>query len=192
MKARANQRQMRRAEDMPVVWCFWGRHNFTPLAHVKEQFPAGTMCLECQLAIVTNVGEVLPMPEMSLAMHRHEQEKREARKRASTIERWVKSKDPDNTGLVYYMRINGQIKIGYTANLEQRSRNYPPGTELLAIEPAGPYTERDRHQQFHRSLARGREWFTETEDIIAHVAELAATYGVPHKLMHKYTSRNGT
>jgi len=103
----------------------------------------------------------------------------------------MKRTDPDSTGIVYYMRINGQIKIGYTANLTQRSRHYPPGTELLAVEPAGPYTERDRHQQFHRDRVRGREWFEPSSELMEHIAELEKIHEVPHHLMHKYTTRKG-
>lgn len=190
MRPRANKRQQYRA-DIPRLWCSWGRHETIPLTSLKEQFPAGTMCIECQLKIVENVQAVLPMPEMSLAMHIREQEKRTKSKEAAAFKDGMKRKDPDSTGIVYYMRINGQIKIGYTTNLPQRSRNYPPGTELLAVEPGTSYTERDRHQQFHRDRVRGREWFNPSESVMAHINELASQYPVPHHLMHKYTTRKG-
>ena len=192
MRARGNDRQMRRAVEMSLVWCFWGRHDFIPLSHVKEQFPAGTMCLECQLAIVDNVSLVVDMPQMSVAMYRQERLKREKRKREMSFDAEMKRDNPETTGIVYYMRINDQIKIGYTTNLTQRSRAYPPGTELLAVEPATPYTERDRHQQFHRYLVRGREWFSESDELMAHISELEGMYDVPRDMMHQFTTRKGT
>lgn len=191
MKPRGNTRQLERA-DIPRLWCSWGRHEVIPLSNLKEQFPAGTMCLQCQLAIIDNVKTVIALPEMSVAMYRRERIKREKVREAVSFERVMKTKAPESNGIVYYMRINDQIKIGYTANLTQRSRTYPPGTELLAVEPAGAYTERDRHQQFQKYRVRGREWFDPSDELMAHIADLARQYDVPTHLMHKFTTRRGT
>src|SRR5690606_22269051 len=95
------------------------------------------------------------------------------------------------TGHVYYMRINGRIKIGYTANLRQRSRNYPPGTELLAVEPGTRELERQRHARFSRSLAQGREWFAESDELMEHIRVLADAHGIPADVMHAYSVHEG-
>ena len=99
--------------------------------------------------------------------------------------------DPESTGHVYYMRTNGRIKIGYTADLRQRSRNYPPGTELLAVEPGTKETEKRRHGQFSRSLAQGREWFAESTDLAEHIARVAEDYATPTAAMHEYRAHEG-
>lgn len=178
------------ARDYPTAWCRWGRHEFLPLAHLKENLADGTMCFDCQMKIADNITEVIAMPEMSLAIRRREMQRRTVEQAKRKAESHVKTSAPDAPGMVYYIRINGHIKIGYTANLPQRSRNYPPDSELLAVEPGTPQTERERHQQFSRHLAKGREWFRESEEIAAHVAELQALNGVPDVLMHKYRTKS--
>ncbi|MCK8477215.1 GIY-YIG nuclease family protein [Microbacterium aurugineum] len=105
--------------------------------------------------------------------------------------RMLEQADEDADGWVYYMRINGRIKIGYTTNLRQRSRSYPPGTELLAVEPGTPELEKRRHDQFSRSLAQGREWFAESEALTVHIAKLAEQYATPTKAMHSYRTHEG-
>ena len=187
MKPRANARQAKRAEANEL-WCSLGNHATYKHAGAKEQFPGGTVCVWCQVKIAINISELFPVPELSVAELQRQRTKfersREQRRTVAKVMEGAGNAD----GLVYYIRINGQIKIGYTADLRQRSRNYPPGSELLAVEPGTLYTERDRHQQFHRSLARGREWFTPTPDLLDHIDDLAKEYGIPTDLMHEFTT----
>jgi len=76
---------------------------------------------------------------------------------------------------VYYLQLNGLIKIGTTSLLRLRLRKYPPGYVLLVTEPGSFATERTRHKQFKKSLVDGqREWFTPTKDLLAHIASLQA------------------
>lgn len=188
MKPRANPRQARRAEvEQEKLWCSWGRHEATKHPYLKQQYPQGTICMRCQVEIMGGLEKFVYMPEMSEAMYRQARARFEAGRREAIVEGHFKSKMPDSTGLVYYIRINGQVKIGYTANLKQRSRAYPPGSELLAVEPGTRDTERERHIQFSRFRARGREWFIESPELAAHIAALAEEHGVPLKLMHEYT-----
>lgn len=173
------------------IWCSFGRHRSFTLPDLKFQYAGASICVRCQLEVADNLRTVVDMPEMSEAMYVRARERDAAKRQESRAEAKRLASDPDSTGYVYYMRINGQIKIGYTANLRQRSRNYPPGTELLAVEPGTPELERRRHSQFSRDLARGREWFRESEAITEHVAGLVATHGVPGELMYKYRKHEG-
>ncbi len=175
--------------EVPTLWCRWGKHEFIPLAHLNESLPEGVMCFGCQAKIAENVQNVLPIAEISIAERRAERMRREDEKAQREAEGRVKRNDPNAPGFVYYIRIDGQIKIGFTTDLKQRSRHYPPTAELVAIEAGTTLTERDRHQQFHRDLARGREWFTESEALTTHMAELQNLNGVPTELMHQYTTR---
>lgn len=186
------RRRSRPNPDLPkpeTLWCRWGRHEFIPLAHLKEVLPEGVMCAGCQSKIAENHLGVVAMPEMSALEHRKERIRRQEEKAQREAEGRIKRADPKADGFVYYIRIDGQIKIGFTTNLKQRSRTYPPTAELVAIEAGTLLTERDRHQQFHRDLARGREWFTESEALKVHMAELQERNGVPSELMHKYRTR---
>lgn len=75
--------------------------------------------------------------------------------------------------VVYYARIGGHIKIGWTGRLLDRMRWYPPCARLLAIEPGDRSTEKARHHQFaHLRVAR-YEWFSPGPELLAHVSELS-------------------
>jgi hypothetical protein len=92
----------------------------------------------------------------------------------------------DREGFVYYLRVGERIKIGYSVDVKRRMRAYPPGCELLAVEPGDRDQERQRHQQFAGSRTDGREWFRPTSDIFELVAEIVSTYGEPKRFAHHY------
>lgn len=73
---------------------------------------------------------------------------------------------------VYYIEVDGLVKIGYTSNLKQRLRDYPPSSVLLGVEVGGRDIERRRHAQFARYLKMGREWHSRSEEILRHVNEI--------------------
>lgn len=190
---RANDRQLRKAYEAELnFWCSWGRHHTLKHPHIKEQYPAGTICFWCQVEIATEVSKFVYMPEMSEAMHRQARKRFERQRIEAVYDGFLKNSSPEADGLVYYMRINQQIKIGYTTNLTQRSRAYPPGTELLAVEPGTKETERERHIKFSRFRKRGREWFVEAPELTEHMSALAEQFGVPEKLMHSYTKHRAS
>lgn len=177
-----------------AFYCTFGRHRTYKDYACNEVFEHCTICYLCQLAITENIRQVLFMPDVSIAMRAQERKKFELARKERYMQKVLEGKLPDEdvTGMVYYLRINGQIKIGYTANLRQRSRNYPPGSELLAYEPATKFTERERHQDFHRDLVKGREWFRESEALVQHMAALREVHGLPEFLMHQYTEPKAT
>lgn len=171
-----------------TFWCSWGGHKTVKNRVLKEQFPGGTMCEMCQFDITENLRGIIFMPEMTAALRARERAYYEIDRTVKFQQRAWELNNPGETaaGIVYYIRMNGLVKIGFTTDLSKRSRAYPPGSELLATEPAGRYTERDRHQQFSRWLARGREWFEESDLLREHIAELVSRYGVPDGMMHKF------
>lgn len=194
MKRRTNPRQQRRQEQIEAsrnFWCAWGQHHTYKHRELKEQYPGGTICFTCQMAIMENLTAVIWLPVMSEVVYRRARTRYEASRAETLYGNFLREKAPDMEGLVYYIRINGQIKIGFTTNLAQRSRSYPPGSELLAVEPGDKALEKRRHTQFARYLARGREWFADVPPITEHAAELVKEYGLPQKLMHKYTPHRG-
>lgn len=147
------------------------------------------MCMGCQLRIVENVEAAVDMPAVTEAIARMSRQRHEQKKLDARMTRMLEQAESD--GWVYYMRINGRIKIGYTTNLRQRSRSYPPGTELLAVEPGTRETEKRRHDQFSRSLAQGREWFAESDALTQHIADLATRYAAPANAMHRFSIHEG-
>lgn len=192
MRSRANRRQAQRVEvDSRELWCSWGRHRVRKHEYLREQFANGTMCMRCQLHMVENVESVVEMPALTEAIARQSRQRHLQKKLDARMTRMLEQSGVEADGWIYYMRINGRIKIGFTTNLRQRSRNYPPGTELLAVEPGTRETEKRRHAQFSRLLAQGREWFAESEALTAHIAELAEKYATPTKAMHSYRTHEG-
>ncbi len=62
-------------------------------------------------------------------------------------------------GTVYYLLVGDRIKVGWTANLRQRMRSYPPGHSLLATESGTRADEAAVHQRCTPWRISGREWY---------------------------------
>lgn len=73
--------------------------------------------------------------------------------------------------VVYYVGVDGLVKIGFTNYLPQRLEAWPPTTKILATEPGDFRLERQRHQEFAEYLIE-REWFTYGPRLHAHIAAL--------------------
>lgn len=167
-------------------FCSWGRHYTFKDYALNEEFKHGTMCLECQVYMSENLLSVHRNPQMSAALHESETRRLNAKKAKDETVKRIR-KDSAGPGFVYYIRINGQIKIGYAADVTARMRHYPPGSELLAVEAGTLHTEKERHQQFGRDRVRGREWFNESQTLAAHITEVVAANGKPDVLAYEYT-----
>lgn len=191
MSKNRHRSHRRRGMAEHEMWCSLGTHVTRKHPYLKEQFPGGTICMECQIKVVSNVETVMDLPAVTEAIYRRAQARHVEKRETAKMDARRKKAAPDSDGWVYYIRINGRIKIGYTANLRQRSRNYPPGSELVAIEPGTRELEKRRHEQFSRDLAQGREWFAESERLAAHITETAAQHGVPSSMMHAFTKHEG-
>ena len=107
----------------------------------------------------------------------------------------TKAKNRERTKLeggdVYYIRIDGLIKIGYSQNVFTRMMAYPPTSELLAVEKGTKAVESLRHGQFRLSLEHGREWFRESPDLTQWIAQIREQYGDPSEKAYQFT-RPGT
>ena len=73
------------------------------------------------------------------------------------------------TGQVYYVHVGEYIKIGYSDNLPNRIRAYPPGSKLLAVEPGDLTLEYQRHRQFEEYRAARNEWYRPAPELLAHI-----------------------
>lgn len=183
----------RRTRTHPAAesfYCSWGKHRtWPPTFHAT--FPNGTMCLDCQMAIAENLRMYIPMPELTAGLRETERQRAAADKtKKSTIAR-VRGTST-NPGFIYYILINEQIKIGYSADVTLRMRHYPPGSKLLAVEPGTLHTEKERHQEFGRDLARGREWFTPSKKLMAHIDSIVSELGDPSALTYEYRKARDT
>jgi hypothetical protein len=79
-------------------------------------------------------------------------------------------------GWIYYLKVGDLIKIGYTMDLGQRLKAYPPNTELLAKHPGTTQTEKDMHNKFLVHLAKGREWFKPSDEVMEHIEAVKVKY----------------
>lgn len=86
---------------------------------------------------------------------------------------------PDS--VVYYLRrANGDIKIGYSAQLPVRVATLTRThglLDLLGTEPGDWRLEYERHLQFRSSRADGpgQEWFRPAPELLLHIERLAVT-----------------
>jgi len=91
----------------------------------------------------------------------------------------AKAEDGPKMGTVYYLRSGGYFKIGWTANLEQRMKGYPPDTTLLATQPGTKKDERAVHRRYAHLISHGREWFPLAPEIADHIDRVVAEHGAP-------------
>lgn len=73
-------------------------------------------------------------------------------------------------GIIYYLKIEDQVKIGFSADLDTRLKAYPPMAKLLATHPGTRETERQMHNKFATQLAERKEWFHEHPELESHMA----------------------
>lgn len=171
-----------------MIRCSWGKHYVLPMSHVPESFPEGIMCLECQVKVATSLSDALEWVGLQSQLTDLQRQRRTELNAVKKVADRIQGNSAAS-GFVYYIRINGRIKIGYASDVRARTRHYPPGSELLAVEPGTPQNERERHQEFSRFLIEGREWFTESPVLVEHIHNIRARYGDPAKLLYKYTTR---
>ncbi len=86
------------------------------------------------------------------------------------------AQSPEQTGIIYYARTGGRIKIGHSINIHRRLSQYPPDIELLYLQWGTRDLERAEHLRFRAYLADGREWFQDRPEVTDLIAELAEAH----------------
>lgn len=89
--------------------------------------------------------------------------------------------EPETTGTVYFIRVGSYIKIGWTADLTKRMRQYPPDTILLAAQPGTRKDEHRLHKRFAVHRSHGREWYPLVPAILEHVEAVKREHGEPEQ-----------
>lgn len=102
-----------------------------------------------------------------------------AREAERALEAEQRAAERQKTEVIYYAKIGGHLKIGYTSRLEQRMRSYPPNTELLAVHPGTREDERQLHRQFAVHRSHGAEWYPLVPVILEHIERVIAKHGKP-------------
>jgi len=86
---------------------------------------------------------------------------------------------PPIPGIIYYLRIGGFIKIGWTSDLGKRMKSYPPDTALLAAMPGLRTDEQRVHRKFAHLTTHGREWYPLAPQITEHIERVRLEHGEP-------------
>ena len=106
---------------------------------------------------------------------------------------WRVGELPDEAGavrvdVVYYIRQRERIKIGTSAHPRARlsALHYD---EVLAFERGDRSVEQLRHAQFASHRIPRTEWFAVHDELLAHIADLAAGVADPWQLHALWVSR---
>ena len=89
--------------------------------------------------------------------------------------------------VVYYLRYRDRIKIGTTANPQQRFASLPHD-EVLAFERGDRMLEQARHRQFAALRIPGTEWFETDDALLLRVESLREGVGDPWALLARWRS----
>jgi hypothetical protein len=138
------------------------------------------ICVACALKVHDVLSEYYNMPEITALQ-------RIAHRKKTGPEGWREPASQNEAGWVYYIRMGDLVKIGYALDVAKRMRAYPPTAELLAAHPGTQLVEREMHKRFKADLARGREWFRESPELVAHIAQVVERFGDQSALSYEYT-----
>lgn len=80
-------------------------------------------------------------------------------------------------GDIYFIRIGGMIKAGWTRDLWSRVKSYGASAELLCCYSATREDETTLHRQLRPALAKGREWYEDGPIVQAFIEEAFVRHG---------------
>lgn len=166
-------------------WCIW------PGCDMQKH--DGLQLCRVHTGIVVNHADRSERAAREELARLHEQHLAEQAEAERIIEAGKKLDKGPIPGWCYIVKVDDLIKIGYSAQPEQRLRAYPPNAEVLAVFPGTKTLEKDLHGRFRFALRKGREWFRDAEEIRAYVAEVTAMYGPPEtRFTDRYRDANRT
>lgn len=82
-------------------------------------------------------------------------------------------KPPTDGPGVYFLALDGLIKIGASATVRARAMHYPPSSKILALVRSNDAfaLEKKLHSKFSHLREAGREWFTPGDDLLTFIRE---------------------
>ena len=155
----------------------WGRPEYPARARDhKVNLPLCSTHLAVAYNRATAIADV--NWEVTVEAHARFMERRDALEK-SLREDEKKRHIQRTTGEIYYVRLNGLIKVGWSRQLHDRLRAYGPDVEVLAHYPATRDDETNLHRQLTPFRAKGREWYRDCPALHDFVAEAVSKWGKP-------------
>lgn len=103
-----------------------------------------------------------------------EYERADARKK-----RAVAKRQPAAVGEIYFVLVDGLIKVGWTSKLADRIRAYGPKAVLLANYSGTRKDEGALHRQLTPARAHGREWYRDCDITRMYIDQAIEQHGAP-------------
>ncbi len=151
------------------------KHN-RPIAARREDVCVWPACpndrwLDAQLAVCEIHANVIE--------HRVRSRREEAiaRINAQMVPRQRETPEPDPSGWIYYIKVDGHYKIGYTKNVRARIKGYPPTAELMAQHRGTKDDEKALHHRFGAYRVAGREWYSMADEITQYIESVVTIHG---------------
>lgn len=88
-------------------------------------------------------------------------------------------------GVVYFLKSNGFMKIGWTSDLDQRLKQYDPDARVLAVKPGTRKDETALHKKFADLKTHRREWFGITPRLMEEVERTVREHGEPPRELNE-------
>lgn len=80
-------------------------------------------------------------------------------------------------GHIYFVRLNGMVKVGWTRDLWKRLKAYGASAEVLCSYDGSRDDETNLHRQLRPVLAKGREWYEDGPIIADFIARAFKDFG---------------
>lgn len=90
-----------------------------------------------------------------------------------------RSRGGEKDGVVYFLRSNGFVKIGWTSDLDSRLKQYDPDARVLATKPGTRADERFLHKKFDHLRTHRREWFAMAPQVMEEIQRTVREHGEP-------------
>lgn len=85
----------------------------------------------------------------------------------------------DINGHIYFIRLNGLIKVGWSRSIAERINSYGPRVEVLVVYPGTRDDETNLHRQLKPARALGREWYDDGSILSDFIAVALEQHGPP-------------
>lgn len=161
--------------EQPSIQRYWSRDvGEKTTADLEHMLP---VCLDHATVIWAYMQRVNGEPDFIEAaqdLRNHKDARAEEKHEAEKVAH-LKRVDGD----MYFVRLNGMVKVGWSRELTKRLKDYGASAEVLCHYPATRDDETTLHRQLRPALAKGREWYHDGDIIALFLAKALEQYGPP-------------